>query len=139
MSQGILRHLPKPVLKSLSIACSLLVAGLCQLCDPTDCSPPGSSGKNPGEGSHSLLQGIFPTQGSNLSLLHCRRILYWLPADCTSKKHHLWSGYLNLSRLKNKQLIFNGISKSQSPLSLFPCSTPWEKTRSESRLKISMW
>ena len=25
-----------------------------------------------------LLQGIFPTQGSNLSLLHCREILYHL-------------------------------------------------------------
>ena len=25
---------------------------------------------------HSLFQGIFPTQGSNLSLWHCRQILY---------------------------------------------------------------
>ena len=29
-------------------------------------------------GSHSLLQGIFWTQGLNLSLLHCRQILYHL-------------------------------------------------------------
>ena len=29
-------------------------------------------------GSLSLLQGIFPTQESNLVLLHCRRILYQL-------------------------------------------------------------
>ena len=29
-------------------------------------------------GSCSLLQGIFPTQGSNAGLLHCRQILYWL-------------------------------------------------------------
>ena len=29
-------------------------------------------------GTHSLLQGIFPTQGSNPSLLHCRQILYQL-------------------------------------------------------------
>ena len=29
-------------------------------------------------GSLSLLQGIFPTQGSNPGLLHCRRILYQL-------------------------------------------------------------
>jgi len=28
--------------------------------------------------SCSLLQGIFPTQGSNPGLLHCRRILYQL-------------------------------------------------------------
>ena len=27
---------------------------------------------------HFLLQGIFPTQGSNLDLLHCRQILYHL-------------------------------------------------------------
>ena len=29
-------------------------------------------------GCHSLLQGIFPTQGSNLGLLHFRQILYHL-------------------------------------------------------------
>ena len=29
-------------------------------------------------GSHSLLQGIFPTQGSNLGLPHYRWILYYL-------------------------------------------------------------
>ena len=29
-------------------------------------------------GCHALLQGIFPTQGSNPGLLHCRRILYHL-------------------------------------------------------------
>ena len=37
-----------------------------------------SPDKNTGVGSHSLLQGIFPTQGSNLGLLHCRQILYHL-------------------------------------------------------------
>ena len=93
------------------------------LCDPMDCSPPGSSvhgilharilewvamssskgssqprdktqtshiacrfftaesqgkPKNTGVGSLSLLQGIFPTQGSNPGLQHCRQILYHL-------------------------------------------------------------
>ena len=49
-----------------------------------DCSPPGSSvhgaspGKNTGVGCHALLQGIFPTQGSNPGLPHCRWILYCL-------------------------------------------------------------
>ena len=37
-----------------------------------------SPDKNTGEGCHSLLQGIFPTQGLNLNLLHCRQILYHL-------------------------------------------------------------
>ena len=41
-----------------------------------DCSPPGfpvhgdSPGQNTGVGCHSLLQGIFPTQGLNPGLLH---------------------------------------------------------------------
>ena len=45
------------------------------LCDRMDCSLPDSPcpwnfpGENTGVGSHSLLQGIFPTQGSNPSLL----------------------------------------------------------------------
>ena len=53
------------------------------LCDPMDYSPAGSSvhgifpGKKTGVGCHGLLQGIFLIQGSNLWLLHCRRILYW--------------------------------------------------------------
>ena len=52
-------------------------------CDPTDYSPPGSS--VPGslqarilELGHSLLQGIFPSQGLNPGLLHSRQILYRL-------------------------------------------------------------
>ena len=34
-----------------------------------------SPGQNTGVGSHSLLQGIFPTQELNQSLPHCRQIL----------------------------------------------------------------
>ena len=41
-------------------------------------SPSNSPGQNIGVGSLSLLQGIFPTQGSNPGLLHCRRNLYQL-------------------------------------------------------------
>ena len=62
-----------------------LVAQLClTLCNPVDCSPPGSSvhgdspGTNTGVGCHALLQGIFPTQESKPSFLHCRWILYHL-------------------------------------------------------------
>ena len=60
-----------------------------------DCSPPGPSvhGESPGNstglGSPALLQGIFPTQGSNLRLLcfvHCRRLLYLL--SCWGKHTH---------------------------------------------------
>ena len=41
-------------------------------------SPWNSPGHNTGVGSLSLLQGIFPTQGSNPGLPHCRQILYRL-------------------------------------------------------------
>ena len=37
-----------------------------------------SPGQNTEVGSLSLLQGIFPTQGSKPGLLHCRWILYQL-------------------------------------------------------------
>ena len=66
---------------------SVLVAQLYPtLYDSIDCRLPGSS--VPGilqtrilEGfffCHALLQEIFPTQGLNPGLLHCRRILYHL-------------------------------------------------------------
>ena len=41
-------------------------------------SPWNSPGQNTGVGSLSLLQGIFPTQGLNPGLCHCRWILYQL-------------------------------------------------------------
>ena len=41
-------------------------------------SPWNSPGQNTGVGSLSLLQGIFPAQGSNSGLPHYRRILYQL-------------------------------------------------------------
>ena len=65
------------------------------LWDPIDCSLPGSSvrgdsqGKNPGVGCHALLQGIFPTQGSNPGLLNYRQILYCLSHPGSQE---YWSG-----------------------------------------------
>ena len=51
--------------------------------------------QNTGVGSCYLLQGIFPTQGSNPGLLHCRQILYsWatreahLPSNSSHKQQH---------------------------------------------------
>ena len=40
--------------------------------------PRNSPGKNTVLNCHFLLQGIFPTQGSNPGLLHCRQILHCL-------------------------------------------------------------
>ena len=41
-------------------------------------NPWNSPGQNTEVGSLSLLQGIFPTQGSNPGLLHCTQVLYQL-------------------------------------------------------------
>ena len=72
-------------LLSLDIDGGGLVPQSClTLCDPMEyiaCQVPLSmefSRQDTGVGCHSLLQGIFPTQGSNPGLLHCRQILYHL-------------------------------------------------------------
>ena len=54
------------------------------LCDPMDCSPPGSSVHGILQVrilewvAHALLQGIFQSQGLNLGLPNSRQILYHL-------------------------------------------------------------
>ena len=72
-------------------------------CDPSQVpwSPPkflgpwDSPGKNTGVGYHFLLQGIFPTQGLNPCLPHCRQILYhW-----ATRGSPLWSSTALNSRL----------------------------------------
>ena len=61
-------------------------------CDPHGLSSPWNSpGQNTGVGSLSLLQGIFPTRGSNPGFPHCGRILYYLnhkgsPSLCAAHK-----------------------------------------------------
>ena len=66
-------------LKTSVVPC-LVTQSCSTLCNPMDCSPPGSSihgdspGKTTGVGCHALLQGIFRTQGSNPCLLH---LLHW--------------------------------------------------------------
>jgi len=52
-------------------------------------SPWNSPGQNTGVSSLSLLQEIFPTQGLNPGLLHCRQILYQLSHKGSSR---YWSG-----------------------------------------------
>ena len=95
----------------------LAIQSCLTLCNPIDCSPPGTSvhgdspGKNTGVGCHALLQGIFPTQESNQGLLHFRQILYQLSYQgspeftiCGLKRTGIWIlilgngfSFLNLS------------------------------------------
>ena len=108
------------------------------------CSPRNSPGQNTEVGSLSLLQGIFPTQGSNPGLLHCRRILYQLSHQ-GSPRILEWVAY-PFSRGSSRPRNWTGVSyvaggffiprtiDHQSPLSTgfsrkeywggFPCPPP---------------
>ena len=55
-------------------------------------SPWNSPGHNTGVGSHSFLQGIFPTQELNPGLAHCRWILYQ-PSHQGSPRTLEWVAY----------------------------------------------
>ena len=57
-------------------------------------SPWNSPGQNTGVSNHSLLQGFFPTQGSNPGLPHCRQIL--LPTEPLGKPKNTGVGSLSL-------------------------------------------
>ena len=69
-----------------------------RLCDPMDCNISASSlrgfpGKSSRVGCHFLLQGIFPTQGSNPSLPHCRQVLYRLSHQGSPSQLLKWVAY----------------------------------------------
>ena len=88
------------LLKPMYVQC--LVTQSCPtLCDPTDCGLSGSSvhgdspGKNTGVGCHALLQGIFPTKGSNPGLPHRRQIFHHLSHQGSSTEA---SGNLQICR-----------------------------------------
>ena len=73
------------VAQLVCVSLYVLVAQLCPtLCDPHGLQPTrllcpwDFPGKDTGVGCHFLLQGIFPTQGLNLGLLHRKQILYHL-------------------------------------------------------------
>ena len=71
-------------------------------------SPWNSPGQNTGVGSRSLLKGIFPTQGLNPGLLHCRWILYQLSHQGSlylklSDKNYVCNSILLVLELKNFQ------------------------------------
>ena len=88
----------------------VLVTQLCPtLCDLMDCMQPtrflctwDAPGKNTGVGSHSLLQGMFPSQGSNPDLRHCRPILYleapgnFFNNQCCSESYHVHGFHLHV-------------------------------------------
>ena len=72
------------------------------LCNPMDCCPSDSSvhgdspGKNTRVGCHALLRTIFPTQGLNPGLQHCRQFLYHLSHQRNPFENYSISNLLSL-------------------------------------------
>ena len=81
-----LMRFPLCVLASIASDTKSVLCLVTQSCpalwDPMNCSWPASSvrGDSPGKitrvDCHALLQGIFPTQGSNSGLPHCKWVVY---------------------------------------------------------------
>ena len=92
------------------------------------CSPWNSLGQHAGVGSLSLLQGIFPSQGSNPGLLNCR---HSLPAEPQAKPKNIRVGSifllqgifptqeLNQGHLHCRQILYQ-LSYQGSPLQYSP-------------------
>ena len=66
-----------------------------------------SPGENTGVGSLSLLQGIFPTQGSNPGLLHCRQKFYQLS--------HKGIGKVDINNMTNWNANYRALTASPLP------------------------
>ena len=101
--------------------------------------------KNTGVGCHSLLQGVFPTEGWNLGLLHCRQILNPLSHQgsptqtiplsllCTLTLKHMPTFALKFSKLEipfispvSLMVVFllpKGSIHSFTCINLLPCSS----------------
>ena len=79
-----------------------------------------SLGKNTGVCSHSLFQGIFPTQGLNPDLLHCKWILYQLS--------HQWSQnvLINLTNYFKRILKTRQTRLNMELLLLSPTCSNWD-------------
>ena len=60
-------------------------------------SPWNSPSQNTGVGSLSLLQGIFPTQGLNLGLPHCKQTLYHLSYQGKLKYTYIFISHTYIS------------------------------------------
>ena len=90
--------------------------------------PRDSPGKNTGVGCYFLLQGIFPTQESNLSLLsllHCTQILY--PLNHQGSPHHILS--VQFSHL----VVSNSLRPHELQHARPPCPSPSPRVHSNSR------
>ena len=105
-------------------------------------SPRNSPGQNPGVGSLSLLQGVFPTQGSNPGLPHSRSVLYQLSHKESPVEVHR----SNVSRAKQgstqaflvAQIVKNPPAMQKTPVQFLGQEDPLEE-RMATHSSILAW
>ena len=87
-------------------------------------NPWDSPGQNTGVGRLPLLQGIFPTQGSNPGLLHCRQILYQLSSKGSPSSllllYAIYFPFSSVGICSDHQQLFLASSTVQT-LKSYPC------------------
>ena len=95
---------------------------------PTLCSPWNSPGQDTEVGSRSLLQGIFPTQGLNQGLLHCRRILYQLSYEGSSKEKYQGNLIIIIQRMQRiKVWSCDRELKEEASIGVFKEEQSWQR------------
>ena len=95
----------------------LVAQSFLTLCNPMDCSPWGPCihgdfpSKNTGVDFHALFQGIFPTQGSNPGLPHCRYFTICATREARTsymmQYNSKWTRVIYLRALLTKAAHFN--------------------------------
>ena len=98
---------------------------LCNLMDcvthPASLSRGFFPGKNTEGGQHSLLQGIFPTEGWNPCPLHCRRIILGSPKQA-NRGENAWSSFTDgLAQCANDHAADHITTSRAAGLSGHPC------------------
>ena len=92
--------------------------------DSLPSEPPGKP-KNTRVGNLSLFQGIFPIQGLNPGLLHCRWILYHLSQEESPDRGISFANFLSwvlyLHQCQTTFFVSDGLPKF-IPLSIFQCN-----------------
>ena len=118
-------------------------------------SPWNYPGQNTEVGSFSLLPGIFPTQGSNPCLTHCRRILYQL-SNKGSPPYQLNLGtilnlllsfqqssqHLHKERILSQEIIYSTSIRSNSSsvsVLLGDCSDSVTSSQSPFLILVLLW
>ena len=99
--------------------------------------PRDSPGMNTRAGWHFLLQGIFLTQGLNLSFLHCRRTLYCLSHQ-GSPKAAIQPGHKSILPMNRKSLSKKNRVKPNGNFRTEKCKTEIEKGQSVPQCELQL-